>query len=50
MKLAEIGMPADGLARAAKTATESPYPNPRPPKYDAVLELLENAYDGRRPV
>jgi maleylacetate reductase len=49
MKLAEIGMPADGLAQAARMATESPYPNPRPPAYDAVLELLENAYDGRRP-
>jgi maleylacetate reductase len=49
MKLAEIGMPADGLPRAAKMATESPYPNPRPPVYDAVLDLLENAYHGRRP-
>jgi len=49
MKLAEIGMLADGLARAARMATESPYPNPRPPAYDAVLELLENAYHGRRP-
>jgi maleylacetate reductase len=49
MKLAEIGMPADGLARAAKIATDSPYPNPRPPAYDAVLELLENAHHGRRP-
>ena len=49
MKLAEIGMPADGLERAARTATDSPYPNPRPPEYGAVLELLENAYHGRRP-
>jgi maleylacetate reductase len=49
MKLVEIGMPADGLARAAKMATESPYPNPRPPAYDAVLELLEDAHQGRRP-
>ena len=49
MKLADIGMPSDGLARAAKMATESPYPNPRPPAYDAVLELLENAHHGRRP-
>ena len=49
MKLAEIGMTADGLARAAKMATESPYPNPRPPAYEAVLELLENAHHGRRP-
>ena len=49
MKLVEIGMPADGLARAAKMATESPYPNPRPPVYGAVLKLLEDAHHGRRP-
>ena len=50
MKLAEIGMPADGLERTARIVTESPYPNPRPPEYGAVLELLQNAYHGRRPV
>jgi maleylacetate reductase len=49
MKLAEIGMPADGLARAAKMATESPYPNPRPPEYQGVLGVLQDAYHGRRP-
>lgn len=49
MKLAEIGMPEDGLARAAKIATESPYPNPRPPVYEHVLKVLEDAYHGRRP-
>jgi alcohol dehydrogenase class IV len=50
MKLAEIGMPEDGLARAARLATESPYPNPRPPVYEHVLELLRDAYHGRRPL
>ena len=50
MKLAEIGMPEDGLARAARIATESPYPNPRPPVYEHVLELLRDAYHGRRPL
>ena len=49
MKLAEIGMPADGLERAAKIATESPYPNPRPPVYPEVLALLQHAYRGERP-
>jgi maleylacetate reductase len=49
MKLSEIGMPADGLERAAKIATESPYPNPRPPVYQEVLTLLEHAYRGERP-
>ena len=50
MKLAEIGMPEDGLARAARLASESPYPNPRPPVYEHVLELLRDAYHGRRPL
>jgi alcohol dehydrogenase class IV len=49
MKLSEIGMPEDGLARAARIATESSYPNPRPPVYETVLALLEDAYHGRRP-
>ena len=49
MKLSEIGMPADGLERAAKIATESPYPNPRPPAYPEVLALLHYAYRGERP-
>ena len=50
MKLSEIGMPADGLERAAKIASESPYPNPRPPVYEHVLKILEDAYHGRRPL
>jgi alcohol dehydrogenase class IV len=50
MKLADIGMPEDGLARAAKIATESPYPNPRPPVYEHVLRVLEDAYHGRPPL
>lgn len=49
MKLAEIGMPEDGLERAARIAAESPYPNPRPVEYAPVLELLRNAWAGRRP-
>ena len=47
--LKDIGMPPDGLDRAAKLATESPYPNPRPIEYAGVRELLENAYHGIRP-
>ena len=47
--LKDIGMPADGLDRAATLATENQYPNPRPVEYGAVRELLENAYQGRRP-
>ena len=48
-KLAEIGLPEDGLERAARIAAESPYPNPRPVEYAPVLELLGNAWAGRRP-
>ena len=47
--LAAIGMPADGLERAARMATESPYPNPRPIEYAAVLSLLQDAHAGRLP-
>jgi maleylacetate reductase len=47
--LQEIGMPAEGLERAARLATESPYYNPRPVEYAGVRQLLEDAYRGRRP-
>ena len=48
--LKDIGMPADGLERAADLATQNPYANPRPVEYAGVLELLRNAYAGERPV
>ena len=41
--LKDIGMPADGLERAAELATQNPYANPRPVEYAGVLELLRNA-------
>jgi alcohol dehydrogenase class IV len=47
--LAQLGMPEDGLDRAAQLATENPYWNPRPLERAALRELLENAYHGRRP-
>ena len=47
--LKDIGMPEDGLDRAARLATENPYFNPRPIDYAAVRQLLENAYRGTRP-
>ena len=49
MRLSGIGMPFEGLERAAHIATESPYPNPRPVEYAGVLSLLQDAYEGRRP-
>ena len=47
--LKSIGMPADGLDRAARLATENPYYSPRPLEYQAVRELLERAFQGTRP-
>lgn len=49
VSLREIGMPEDGIERAAKLATENPYYNPRPVDYAGVLQLLTDAYYGRRP-
>ena len=47
--LKDIGMPADGLDRAAHLATENPYYNPQPIEYAGVRELIEHAYHGTRP-
>lgn len=47
--LKDIGMPADGLERAAALATQNPYANPRPVDYAGVLALLRKAYVGMRP-
>jgi maleylacetate reductase len=49
--LAAIGMPADGLDRAADlaAATPYPYPNPRPLERDALRALLQRAFDGTPP-
>ena len=49
MRLADIGMKEADLERAAKIAVAAPYPNPRKVEYDPVLELLRNAWEGRRP-
>jgi maleylacetate reductase len=47
--LKQIGMPEDGLDRAATLATSNPYYNPRPIDFASVRELLQRAYEGRRP-
>jgi maleylacetate reductase len=49
LRLADIGMKEADLERAARIATEAPYPNPRKVEYAPVLELLRAAYAGRRP-
>jgi alcohol dehydrogenase class IV len=49
MKLKDVGMKEADIERAAKIATEAPYPNPRKVEYGPVLALLRDAYEGRRP-
>jgi alcohol dehydrogenase class IV len=49
MRLADIGMKEADLERAARIATEAPYPNPRKVEFGPVLGLLRNAYQGRHP-
>jgi alcohol dehydrogenase class IV len=47
--LKDIGMPADGLDRAADLAAASPYANPVPIERAAIRRLLENAHHGHAP-
>lgn len=49
LALKEIGMPRAGLEKAARLAVENPYYNPRPVRYEDVLALLEDAFDGIKP-
>ncbi|MHC1945313.1 maleylacetate reductase [Bradyrhizobium sp. UFLA06-06] len=47
--LAEIGMPEDGIAKAAALATKNPYWNPRPIEESGIRDLLKRAWSGARP-
>jgi alcohol dehydrogenase class IV len=49
LALRDIGMPEDGLDRAADLAAADPYWNPRPIDRAATRALLDDAWDGRRP-
>ncbi|HWQ39916.1 MAG TPA: maleylacetate reductase [Burkholderiales bacterium] len=49
LALKDIGMPRAGLEKAARLATQNPYYNPRPIRYEDILALLENAFDGVKP-
>ena len=49
LTLKELGMPENGLDKAADIAVASPYPNPRALERAAIRQLLDNAYHGRRP-
>ena len=47
--LQAIGMPEDGLDRAADLAAQNQYPNPRPLERGALRGLLQRAFEGRSP-
>jgi alcohol dehydrogenase class IV len=47
--LKSIGMPRDGVARAADLAVEKPYWNPRPIERGPIAALLERAWAGAPP-
>jgi alcohol dehydrogenase class IV len=49
LALKDIGMPESGLDRAADLAVTNPYWNPRPLDRAALRELLQAAWEGRRP-
>ncbi|GAB3648417.1 maleylacetate reductase [Ramlibacter alkalitolerans] len=47
--LREIGMQAQDLDRACGIALQNQYPNPRPLEKAAIRQLLQDAFEGRRP-
>lgn len=49
LTLRELGMPEEGLDKAADVAVSNPYPNPRALDRGAIRQLLDNAFHGRRP-
>jgi maleylacetate reductase len=47
--LAELGMPASGVAEVVRQATAAPYANPRPVTAEDLAALVEAALRGERP-
>jgi maleylacetate reductase len=47
--LKDIGMPAEGLDRAADLVVQNQYVNPRPLERAAIRALLQRAFEGTRP-
>jgi len=47
--LRDIGLRAADVDRACELALQSPYPNPRPLEAAAIRQLLQDAFEGRRP-
>jgi alcohol dehydrogenase class IV len=50
MRLAAFGLGPADLERATELVLQSPYPNPAPITREGVRALLEDAFQGRRPV
>lgn len=46
LSLAAIGMPADGIERAAELAVRNPYWNPRPVERESLRNLISRAHAG----
>lgn len=49
LSLAEIGLPENGAAEAARIACASPYYNPRPFEQGPIEALLTRAFHGQAP-
>lgn len=49
LKLSEIGMPKDGIDKAADIAVKNPYWNPRDLTREGICDLLARAYAGHTP-
>lgn len=47
--LKDLGFERSSIDKAATIATQNPYPNPAPVTYDAIVTLLNDAYQGVRP-
>jgi maleylacetate reductase len=50
MALKNLGMPENGIEKAAALAMSNKYPNPRPLQRDAVRDIIAAAWSGRRPI
>ncbi len=50
LSLKELGMGESQLDEAAEIAIQKPYFNPRPLNKEGIREVLQNAYEGNRPL
>jgi maleylacetate reductase len=50
LALRDLGMPEDGIERAADIAMQNPYWNPRPLERNAIRDLIARAWAGDPPV